>query len=209
MSMLKLRLISLFSDWKLHYWFLARFQYVNNYFIGSFPLVPQHPPPPRLVGAYYLHPPPRRTCRFYILIFYVMARALWLGGGGYTKWKDPCYHAFSIYQPKYHYCVIIISLYKILLLSCSSPDLASLGTAGKITSHHVTPKNVTSPVFSHCRSQTCKRKSNVQMKWILNKENNLVSRKINRVFQIVQIAWNRVKAVWNYCESRSTTFGCW
>ena len=41
--------------------------------------------PTGLAGAYYLHPPPhRRTCHIFTMIYYVMSRALQLGGGGHN-----------------------------------------------------------------------------------------------------------------------------
>ena len=46
------------------------------------------PPPSSLVGA-YLHTPTHVPYFFYIMVYYVMARALKLGGGGAQAEKIP------------------------------------------------------------------------------------------------------------------------
>ena len=60
--------------------------------VGFFPFLP--PPPPSLVGAYYLQPQ-AHVAYFYIMFYYVMAR---VSGG--TNGKDPrsfLHVAFTVY----------------------------------------------------------------------------------------------------------------
>ena len=67
--------------------------------IGSFPFVP---PPPSLVGAYYLHPPDARVITLHNdllckdMCSVTGGRITYWGGGGGTNGKDPNDHIISI-----------------------------------------------------------------------------------------------------------------